>query len=111
DMKTKLIAMAGLAAAILLTGCWQKSVYPFYKDKDIFFEDKLIGSWREADKQGDEGATWAFEKGETANVYKIHIADKQDLKLDCDGRLFKLGERKFLDLHSRDRGIVTMPAH
>jgi hypothetical protein len=110
-MKTKSIALAGLAAAILLTGCWQKSVYPFYKDKDLFFEEKLIGSWREADKQGEEGTTWKFEKGETPNVYKIHISDKEELKLDCDGRLFKLGETKFLDLHSRDRGFVTMPAH
>ena len=109
-MKTRLIALAGLAAAIFLTGCWQKSVYPFFKDKDVFFEEKLIGSWREADKQGDEGTTWTFEKGESANAYKVHIADKET-KLDSDGRLFKLGETKFLDLHSRNRGVIDMPAH
>jgi hypothetical protein len=109
-MKTKLIAMAGLAAAILFTGCWQKSVYPFYKEKDVFFEQKLIGSWREASKTEDEAATWTFEKGELKDVYKVHIADKET-KLDCDGRLFKLGDGKFLDMHSRNRGIVDTPAH
>jgi hypothetical protein len=109
-MKTKLIALAGLAAAVLLTGCWQKSVYPFYRDKDVFFEEKLIGSWHEAGKQEDEGTTWSFEKAEPSKVYKVHIADKET-KLDCDGRLFKLGETTFLDLHSRNRGVVDMPAH
>jgi hypothetical protein len=99
------------AAAVLLTGCWQKSVYPFYKEKDGFFEEKLIGTWREADKTADEGTTWTFDKGETANVYKVHIADKEEMKVDCDGRLFKLGETKFLDLYSRHRAIIDMPAH
>ena len=98
------------AAVLLMTGCWQKSVYPFYKDKDVFFEEKLIGTWREADKAADEGTTWTIEKGEVANVYKFHIADKET-KLDCDGRLFKLGDTKFLDLYSRNRGVVDMPAH
>ena len=109
-MKTKLIAAGVFAVAVLLTGCWQKSVYPFYKEKDVFFEEKLIGSWREADKAADEGTTWTFEKGESDKVYKIHIADKET-KLDCDGRLFKLSETKFLDLYSRNRGVVDMPAH
>jgi hypothetical protein len=109
-MKTK-FTLALIAGAALLTGCWQKSVYPFYKEKDVFFEAKLIGTWHEADKAADEGTTWTFSKGESANVYQVHIADKDQTKLDCDGRLFKLGETKFLDLQSRDRGVITMPAH
>lgn len=109
-MKTKSIALALLSAALLLTGCWQKSVHPFYKDKDVFFEDKLIGTWREADKPADEGTIWTIEKAETAKVYKIHIADKET-KLDSDGRLFKLNDTQFLDMYSRNRGVLDMPAH
>src|SRR2546429_7735882 len=108
-MKMK-CTLAVLAAAVLLTGCWQKSISPFYKDKDIFYEEKLVGSWREAEKAGDDVAVWKFEKGDTANVYRVRIEDKET-KLDCDGRLFKIGETKFLDLHSRNRGIIDAPAH
>jgi len=99
-----------LAAVVLLTGCWQKSVYPFYKEKDVFFEEKLLSSWREAGKAADEGTTWTFAKGELPKVYTVHIADKE-AKIDCDGRLFKIGETQFLDLHSRNRGVVDIPAH
>lgn len=106
-MKTK-FTLALIAAAVLLTGCWQKSVYPFYKEKDVFYEEKLIGTWRE--DKGDDPATWKFLKGEIANVYTVHIENK-DTKLDCDGRLFKFGDMRLLDLYSRNRGIVDMPAH
>jgi len=109
--ETKSIVLAALAIAVLFTGCWQKSVYPFYKDKEVFFEEKLIGTWREADKTADEGATWVFEKAEAPNVFKVKITAKDTQPFDCDGRLFKLGETKFLDMHSRNRGIVDMPAH
>src|SRR4051812_18589517 len=76
-MKTKLIAVAVFAAAVLLTGCWQKSVYPFYKEKDVFFDEKLIGSWREASKTEDEAGALAVGKREAGEVYKKHIAGKE----------------------------------
>jgi hypothetical protein len=107
-MKIK-FALAVMVVAVLLTGCWQKSVYPFFKDKDVFFEEKLLGIWRE-DKPGDDATTWKIEKGESPDTYNFHI-DGKDLKLDCDGRLFKMADTKFLDLYSRNRGVVDMPAH
>jgi hypothetical protein len=70
-----------------------------------------LASWREPDKSADEGTTWVFDKSETPKVYKIKITAKDTQPFECDGRLFKLGESKFLDLHSRNRGIVDMPAH
>jgi hypothetical protein len=105
-MKLK-FTLAVLTTALLLTGCWQKSVYPFFKEKDVFVDDKLIGSWRDAE---NEEAIWKFEKGEVANVYKLHIEDKET-KIDADAQLFKMGEGKFMDLRSRNRGILDMPAH
>lgn len=109
-MKIKLIALAVLAAAVILTGCWQKSVHPFYTANDVFFEERLIGEWRETAKEEGEGTTWTISKGEAAKAYTIKIADKET-KLECDGRLFKLGDAQLLDLHSRNRGVLDMPAH
>ena len=109
-MKTKLFSFAVLAAAALFTGCWQKSVHPFYTEKDVVFEEKLLGEWREAEKTEDDGTTWTFTKGESPRVYTVKIADKET-KIECDGRLFKMGDTQFLDLHSRNRAVLDIPAH
>lgn len=109
-MKTKLIALAVLAAAVMLTGCWQKSVHPFYTANDVFFEEKLLGEWRETGKEEGQGTTWTISKGESPKAYTIKIADNET-KLECDGRLFKMGDTQLLDLHSRNRAVLDMPAH
>src|SRR5688500_12247289 len=109
-MNRKLLALAVFAVAALLTGCWQKSVHPFYNDKDVFFDEKLLGEWRDPEKAAGEGGTWRFEKGLGTNSYKVTLADK-DESAEFDGRLFKLGDERLLDLHSRTRGGFDIPAH
>ena len=109
-MKTKLIALAVFAVAALFTGCWQKSVHPFYTDKDLFFEEKLLGEWRDGEKDADDAATWTFSKSVLPNVYVVNIVDKET-KLDCDARLFKMGDTKFMDMYSRNRGVLDVPGH
>jgi hypothetical protein len=109
-MKTKRITWALAAAAIFLAGCWQKSVYPFYRDKDVFYEASLVGSWQEPGKAAEDVTTWTFEKGELPNVYNLHVADKET-KINCNARLFKLGAERFMDLHSRNRSVNEIPAH
>lgn len=109
-MKIKSFSLMLAAVAILLTGCWQKSVYPYYTDKDVFFEPQLLGEWREADKDPAEATTWTFTRAEQEKVYRIHIKDKETT-LDLNGRLFKLGDETFMDMESRQRSINEIPAH
>lgn len=97
-------------AAILLTGCWQKSVQSFFRAEDVKFDDKLIATWHETDKEDGKGATWTITKGGASDSYRIQIHD-DDVNLDYDAHLFKLGEERMLDLHSRTRGIADIPAH
>ncbi|MDB6039499.1 MAG: hypothetical protein JWM99_3340 [Verrucomicrobiales bacterium] len=108
-MKQKALSICALSL-LLLTACWQKSVYPFYKEKDVIFEPLLLGTWTEPDKKAEEAATWTFTRGEKESLYRIAIHDGET-KLDFDGRLFKLGDKQFLDLYSRQRSISEMPAH
>ena len=93
----------------MFTGCWQKSVHPFYMSRDVIFEEKLLGEWRETEKD-DGGTTWVFSKGQGPNSYIVKISDKET-KLDCDGRLFKLGDTVLMDFYSRNRSVLDMPAH
>jgi hypothetical protein len=64
-MKRK-FTFAMLMAVVLLTGCWQKSVYPFYKDKDVYFDEKLLGTWRE--DKSDDPASWKIVTTSTSKT-------------------------------------------
>jgi hypothetical protein len=101
--------------ALLLTACWQKSLEPFYTEKDLIFERTLIGSWTEPKNDGDDEsiktpATWTFSQGPGEKRYRLNIID-DDFNEDFEARLFKLGDAKFLDLCSRKREISEIPAH
>lgn len=109
-MKSKILAVLALGAVLLLTGCWQKSLHPFYKDPDIVFDEKLIGTWQEIKESDDKGMTWFITRSESKSVYRIKIEDGE-IKLDYDGRLFRLGGENYLDLYSRGRPIAEIPAH
>lgn len=76
----------------------------------MVFDEALLGEWREAKENPDEGAKWSFTKGEIEKVYRVRI-EEDDLKLDLNGRLFNLGGHRLLDLHSRGRSITEIPAH
>ena len=109
-MKLKTLPLALAAAALLLTGCWQKSLYPFYKDKDVIFDESLLGDWTEVAKDKEKPAKWTFTKGELPNVSRLHIEDG-DSRLELDARLFKIGENRYFDFYSRGRSVNEIPAH
>ena len=112
-MKTKLIALAVVAAALMLTGCWQKSVSPFYTAKDLVSGPKLAGTWREAkdsnDSSDDDRMTWTFTNAGEKR-FDLGLQDKNE-KHGFEAHLFTLGEDRFLDLESKTRAVSTVPAH
>jgi hypothetical protein len=101
----------GLAAvALLLTGCWQKSLEPFYTAKDLRSNPALVGTWIDSEEEEKEkAANWTFsESGK--DVYRLEIIDQNE-KLEFDARLFRFEGTDFLDLHSLKRGVSEIPAH
>jgi hypothetical protein len=109
-MKLKALALSTLSLAALFTGCWQKSVHPFYHEKDLVFEPALLGTWNEPDKKPEETETWTFTRSGRKSLYRVDILDGET-KLEFDGALFQLGDNRFLDLYSRKRSANEMPAH
>src|ERR1019366_7010332 len=105
-MKTrKLIALAGLA--LCLPGCIP-SLNPFYTDKDLVFDPRLLGTWAEKGKE-QEPETWSFEKaGDKA--YKLAIAEKPGKEGEFTAHLFKLKHEYFLDLLPRECNYATNQA-
>ena len=74
-MKTRNIIFIGILA-LAITGCFVKSLHPFYKESDVVFKNELLGTWLDEDS-----ATWrinpfiftkGFMKGDsTDNSYLV----------------------------------------
>ncbi len=95
------------ALAILLGGCVPvTSIYPLYGDKDVVFDEKLLGAWTSNPDQPSE--QWLFERHSDPalkNVYKLAFADTEGNKGLYQARLVKLEGKLFLDVYPQ-----TMPS-
>ena len=98
-MKTnfrKFFLLIGVLAALI--GC-VPSWNPLYTEKDLVFDDKLLGTW----KDSDDKETWVFERtGEKS--YRLTHTDSEGKKGKFDAHLLKLNARNFLDLYLTDLG-------
>jgi len=98
-----------LALAVLLTGCWQKSVHSFCTEKDAVSEPKLIGTWTEDAEPEGNRTTWTFA---ALNDKRFGVVmQNKDEKYEFEGTLFKLGSERFLDLEGKTRSMSTIPSH
>jgi len=105
-MKTRRYVLAA-AAALLLCSCIP-SVNPFFTEKDVGFDARLLGEWLGKEKS-DEPGTWRFETTET-NVYKLTVSEGKGKEGQFEARLFKLKDEVFLDLIPADCEYATNQA-
>jgi hypothetical protein len=105
-MKTcNLITLA--AATALLCSCIP-SVNPFYTDKDVVFDARLLGEWQEKDKS-DNPDVWKFEST-TNKTYKLTVTEKESKQGRFNAHLFQLKQEYFLDLIPDDCNYATNQA-
>jgi hypothetical protein len=105
-MKTsKLIALAGLV--LCLPAC-VPSLNPFYTDKDLVFDPRLVGTWAEKGKD-QEPQTWKLEKAGD-NAYTLTITEKPGKEGEFNVHLFKLKQEYFLDLLPNECNYATNQA-
>lgn len=110
-MKKRILIIPTALAAIVLCGCWLKSVYPFYLQENLTFDVAMVGTWIEKDKDMDDtDEAWVFTRAGDQR-YRLEIRDLDDGPAHFDARLFKLGDHLFLDLLSTQREISTLPGH
>lgn len=88
-------ALGALALlGLLLAGCVTTSIYPFYTEKDVVFDPKLVGRW--SGKPEDTNEFWSFERDRTNAAYLLRIVEGQkDNKYWV--HLFKLKQWTFID--------------
>lgn len=107
----KMITLMFVAAGtLLLTGCWQKSVQPFYTSRDIAPDEKLIGAWENSESSQDDRQRWLFKQASPQN-YTLDLSDSKGNKQQYVAYLFKFEGRRFLDIVTQERSLSTIPAH
>ncbi len=96
-MKTR--NLVGIAASVVLFGACVPSVNPYYTEKDVVFDARLVGEWQSKDSSDRE--QWTFEKSGDKS-YKLVVVEKDGKRGEMDARLFKLKDELFLDLMPKD---------
>jgi hypothetical protein len=104
-MKAKNILLTGLMI-FLITGCFVKSLHPFYRENELLFKKELLGTW-----VGNDSSVWQIEQGmKTTGLFKPHVPESAYLITYTDKQgtarfsvhLFKLGNRLFLDFYPEE---------
>ncbi len=106
-MRTLLSVTAG---ALLLSGCWQKSVQPFYTSRELAPDEKLIGQWENLEASPEDRQHWLFKQAGPEN-YTLQLSDSKGNKQSHVAHLFKFEGQRFLDILTQERGISVIPAH
>jgi hypothetical protein len=101
-MKKTILPLLVLAA--LVAAC-VPSVNPFYTDKDVITDARLLGKWQEADKT-NKPETWQFAS-DTNNAYLASYTDNEGKRGVFETHLFKLQDTTFMDLTPADCDYAT----
>jgi len=94
-MKTKKFLFYLLA--VLLGGC-VLSLHPLYAEKDLIFEEKLLGTWA----KNDSKETWQFKRANGNKYYKMIYTDEEGKKGHFDAGLGKLNNMMFLNIFPQE---------
>jgi hypothetical protein len=94
-MRNILKSFVVFGIAMALTAC-APSLHPFYTDKDIVFNEALLGVWMD-----DSGGTSKFTKAGD-NYYELLVMDEKPARFEA--RLFEIGGVTFLDFYPKPLG-------
>jgi hypothetical protein len=85
--------------AAILGGCVPvMSLHPLYTEKDVVFEERLLGRW--VDDPNKPETIWQFNRiKDPNNAYNLVFSDEEGKKGSFVAHLVKLGSRLFLDVY------------
>ncbi|MFH1372373.1 MAG: hypothetical protein ABII79_01045 [bacterium] len=88
----RLTFIAAVMALLWLAGCIPTSLHPLYTEKDLVYEEALVGRWVE------EGTTdTVFFVRDGARNYTMTMTE-DSVRLEFSAHLFKIDDNLFLDL-------------
>jgi len=102
--------VAALVAVILFfTGCIVTSIYPYYTEKDLVFDQAFVGDWVEA---GQTNQTSEYVRIDPAGgkSYRATFFGTDETN-SSDVYLFRLKQQLFLDTCPTNRSLDFVPVH
>ena len=89
--------------AALLGGCGPvMSLHPLYTEKDVVFEERLLGRWM--DDPNSPETIWQFSRiDEPYNAYNLVFSDEEGKKGSFVAHLVKLQNKLFLDVYPSEQ--------
>ena len=97
-----IMALCLTAVLLAMCGCFPQSIHPLYTDKDVVFEEKLIGKWF-----SDEGI-WEFSEGDEKE-YSLRILEGPgDKEGSYIAHLVKLENMLFMDIYPGEKTLEQL---
>jgi hypothetical protein len=93
---------AVLVSAFASTGCLVVSLHPIYDEPSIEFDEKLLGTWENA----EDGTSVVIARGTWKSYDVTYSEGSTTLKMTAYAT--RIGESRFLDL-SPEHGVDLMP--
>src|SRR5210317_2001295 len=99
-MRSKLF-FSLLIFTLLLSSCLIKSFNPYFHNKDVVFDEELIGSWESQDESEWEFTKFVtekslFKKGPGYEQYKVSYKEKEGSESNFITTLFELDGKRYL---------------
>jgi hypothetical protein len=105
---TRRTAGLALLVALFAPGCVVVALDRFYEDPAIVFDDRLLGTWKDA----DESLTVTIERSDW-RAYRLQYVHTTETRV-LSAYLFKVQDTFYLDvspLRGEDPGLFVLPAH
>jgi len=107
-MRTRKLLFYLLAG--LLGGCIPvMSLHPLYTEKDVVFDEKLLGVWN-SDPNDTSNGTWEFKRSseKAEKAYELIFSDEEGKRGLFIAHLVKLENRLFLDVYPPELPCGTL---
>ena len=102
-------AVALFAGMLFFAGCVVTSIYPYYTDKDLVFDQAMLGDWVDASGTNENSAYVRFEPLGTNGYWLTGLGESETNSFEV--HLFRLKGQMFLDLCPTNRSLDFVPVH
>ncbi len=104
-----------------MTGCWVRSVYPFYEDSDVVVDQGLAGTWAGDGELKNCALAISLDADDRTYTLEVTNSDKTKAENRCvagedsrgqsisfTGQLVQIGTKRFLDIMYRNQDGLDM---